>query len=88
MTQGRKFDPNGDYIRRWVPELASVDTKHIHAPWEAKPEELDWCGIRLGLDYPTPIVDHNEARTAFLRAAQYLRAPKPEAVETESRLGA
>ena len=43
MTQGRKFDPDGDYIRTWVPELASVSTKHIHAPWEAKPVELDWC---------------------------------------------
>ncbi len=88
MTQGRKFDPDGHYIRTWVPELASVSTKHIHAPWEAKPVELDWCGIRLGLDYPAPIVDHNEARTAFLRAAQYLKAPKPTAIETESRLGA
>ncbi len=66
VTQGRKFDPDGDYIRRWVPELADVRSPAIHAPWEAASEELR--GVVLGEDYPAPIVDHAEARERALGA--------------------
>src|SRR5512133_630934 len=64
VTQGRKFDPNGDYVRRWVPELADCPEAYIHEPWKA-PETL-----RAHLDYPMPIVDHAFARQRFLATAK------------------
>jgi deoxyribodipyrimidine photo-lyase len=73
VLQGAKFDPNGDYVRRWVPELARVPVEFIHAPWEAPPLELSVAGVVLGRDYPQPIVEHGEARTAALAALQTLR---------------
>jgi deoxyribodipyrimidine photo-lyase len=66
VTQSEKFDPNGDYIRRWVPELSGVAAPAIHAPWKAKPDALG--GVVLGEDYPGPIVDHAEARERTLEA--------------------
>jgi deoxyribodipyrimidine photo-lyase len=64
VAQGERFDPEGAYVRRFLPELAGLDAKWIHRPWEA-PEP-----IRRGLDYPPPIVDHAFARTRFLEAAR------------------
>ena len=71
--QGRKFDPDGDYVRRWVPELANCPTKWIHEPWSAPPNELAQAGITLGADYPEPIVDHAEARDEALEALSTVR---------------
>lgn len=68
MTQGKKFDPNGDYVRRWVPELSGVESRDIHAPWEADAVRLAAAGVTLGKDYPTPLVDHREARERALAA--------------------
>ena len=68
VTQSAKFDPDGDYIRAWVPELAKLDRKAIHAPWEAPPEALAKAGIKLGATYPLPIVDHGKARDRALAA--------------------
>ena len=69
-TQAKKFDPEGDYIREWVPELKNFPARHIHAPHDA-PDEV-WAKAGLGRgDYPTPIVDHNAARQ---RALEALRA--------------
>lgn len=68
VTQGRRFDPDGDYVRRWVPELAKVPGRWIHAPWEAPPLELAVSGVTLGETYPYPLVDHAEARAAALEA--------------------
>ena len=68
ITQSRRFDPDGDYIRTWVPELASLDGTAIHAPWEAPPLELAAAGVHLGDTYPVPIVDHAEARRRYLEA--------------------
>ncbi len=68
MTQGAKFDGEGDYVRRFVPELAKLPAKYIHAPWEAPPEILRHTGVRLGETYPKPIVDHREGRERALKA--------------------
>ena len=62
VLQSRRHDPRGTYIRRWVPELAALDSSSIHAPWELGPLELAAAGITLGVDYPAPIVDHGRAR--------------------------
>lgn len=68
ITQGRKFDADGRYVRRWVPELRGVPDRWLHAPWTAPPEILRDAGIRLGRDYPRPIVDHDLARKRALDA--------------------
>ncbi|MEZ5809915.1 MAG: deoxyribodipyrimidine photo-lyase [Rhizobiaceae bacterium] len=67
-TQARRFDPDGAYIRRWCPELATLPDADIHAPFEADNGMLAQAGIRLGETYPEPIVDHGEARAAALAA--------------------
>ena len=74
VTQGEKFDPDGKYVKRWVPELAKVPAKYVHAPWTAPAEVLRDAGVTLGKTYPKPIVDHAEARARALGA---LKAIKP-----------
>jgi len=66
MTQGEKFDPNGDYIRKWVPELAKLPPKYIHRPWEAPKDILRKANIELGKTYPYPLVEHKAARERAL----------------------
>ncbi len=68
-TQGKKFDPEGVYVKRWVPELRSLDAKFIHAPYDAPALVLRAAGITLGRDYPLPIVVHEAARARFLETA-------------------
>jgi len=70
VTQGERFDPSGDYVRRWVPELERLPTPAIHAPWKAKESLLEAHGVRLGRDYPKPIVEHGFGRERFLQIAQ------------------
>jgi deoxyribodipyrimidine photo-lyase len=67
VLQGKKFDPEGDYVRRWVPELARAPKGWIHEPWAATPLERAEAGITLGDTYPHPICDHAERREAALR---------------------
>ena len=66
ISQGPKFDPKGEYIRKWCPELSELPNKLIHWPHEATPMELRAAGIELGKTYPKPIVDHKQAREAAL----------------------
>ena len=68
VTQSRAHDPEGRYLRRWVPELAGLDDKAIHAPWDAGPLDLAAAGVTLGDTYPEPIVDHADARERTLAA--------------------
>lgn len=68
MAQGQKFDPDGRYVRRWVPELARLPDRWLHAPWTAPPLVLDQAGVRLGRSYPSPVVDHDFARARALEA--------------------
>ena len=74
VLQGLKFDGDGEYVRRWVPELAKLPSQHIHAPWEAPPAVLAQAGVQLGENYPAPIVNHAAARDSALRAFKQLRA--------------
>lgn len=73
VTQSAKFDPEGDYIRTHVPELAALPTKHLFAPWEAPSLELETAGVRLGETYPEPVVDLKASRQAALDAFQSLK---------------
>ncbi|OIN92156.1 MAG: deoxyribodipyrimidine photolyase [Comamonadaceae bacterium CG1_02_60_18] len=66
VSQSEKFDPEGKFIRRYLPQLAGLSNKSIHAPWLAKPLELQAAGIRLGENYPQPVVLHERARTRTL----------------------
>lgn len=66
VVQGRQHDPTGAYVRKWVPELAKLDNRWIHRPWQAPREELLRAGVQLGVTYPTPIVDHVAARARAL----------------------
>ena len=66
VLQGERCDPEGEHIRRWVPELEKLPAKWTHKPWEAPAEVLAGAGIALGLDYPGPIVDHAEQRELAL----------------------
>ncbi|HEV7370840.1 deoxyribodipyrimidine photo-lyase [Arenibaculum sp.] len=68
VLQGMKFDPEGDYVRRWVPELRGLPARHVHRPWEAPEGELRAAGVVLGRTYPTPVVDHAAARGRALAA--------------------
>lgn len=66
MKQGATFDPDGRYVRRWVPELAGLPNADLHAPWQAAAATLAEAGVTLGKTYPHPIVQHEEARKAAL----------------------
>ncbi len=72
MLQSEKFDPEADYVRHYVPELARLSSKYIHAPWKASPVELAAAGIKLGSTYPRPVVDHDTARNSALAAFKAL----------------
>ena len=72
MLQGAKFDARGDYVRRWVPELAKLGAADIHQPWAATASVLEMAGVELGVTYPHPIVDHPAARDRALAAYKRL----------------
>lgn len=66
VTQGEKFDPGGDYVREWVPELKGMPDKWVHKPWLADAATLDKAGLKLGVTYPEPIVDLKSSRERAL----------------------
>ncbi|NBB84130.1 MAG: deoxyribodipyrimidine photo-lyase [Alphaproteobacteria bacterium] len=68
VLQGEKFDPDGRYVRHWVPEVADLPDRWLHKPWQAPPLVCREAGLRLGRDYPAPIVDHKTARQRALDA--------------------
>ena len=68
VTQGKKFDPDGSYVRKYVPEIKDLPTRFLHNPWEAPTRVLSDAGITLGQDYPRPIVDLKESRQRALAA--------------------
>ncbi len=73
VLQGEKFDPDGSYVKRWVPELVQLPKKFVHQPWEATPIELAGAGITLGTTYPHPIVEHRKGRERALKAYEKVR---------------
>ena len=66
VSQSEKFDPEGQFIRRYLPQIAALPTKALHAPWLARPLELQEAGVRLGDTYPLPVVEHDAARQRTL----------------------
>ncbi|MDT3377781.1 deoxyribodipyrimidine photo-lyase [Labrys neptuniae] len=74
VTQGEKFDPDGTFVKRWLPKLGRLAAPFIHRPWTASSTQLAAAGIRLGKTYPFPIVDHKIARERALAAWRSLRS--------------
>ncbi len=85
VAQGRRFDPDGAYVRRWVPELAGVPVEYLHAPWTMPDAARAAPGCRIGLDYPAPIVDHRDARRRAIEAYASVRAGQGRVSGPESR---
>ena len=73
ITQGERFDPDGVYVARWVPELAGLPKGVIHRPWEASQPMLDSAGITLGDTYPLPIIAHDDGRRRALEAFEHVK---------------
>lgn len=73
VGQGERHDPEGAYVRNWIPELADLPTKWIHKPWEAPAEVLEAAGVTLGETYPEPIVDHAERRDLAMERYNEIR---------------
>ena len=73
VMQGKRFDPDGAFVRRWVPELAGLPAPWVHEPWVAPAAVIARAGVRLGDTYPEPIVDHGEARSRALAAYEVVK---------------
>ena len=76
VRQGERFDPQGDYVRRWLPELEGMPDSHVHCPWEASDKVLRQAGMRLGEDYPRPVVDLKDSRQQALEAFRSITGKK------------
>jgi deoxyribodipyrimidine photo-lyase len=78
ITQSQKFDAEGKFIRRYCPELSGLSHKSIHAPWQSGAIELEAAKVRLGIDYPFPIVDHAQARVETLLRYSVVKSPNQQ----------
>jgi deoxyribodipyrimidine photo-lyase len=76
LLQAKRYDPDGAYVRRWVPELARVPAPLVHEPWRLTPLEQKGAGLAIGRDYPMPVVDHGVARARTLAAYARARGPR------------
>lgn len=87
ILQGKKFDPNGDYVRRWVPEVAMLPGQYIHEPWITPEEVLNKANIELGREYPLPIIEHDVGRYNALYAFRNFKkmANKPIKLVTNNQ---
>jgi len=85
VTQGKRYDPDGDYVRQWVPELSQLPTKWLHEPWAAPKTVLSESGIELGQTYPEPIVEHAFARKRALAALASIKGVPPSPSPKRSR---
>jgi deoxyribodipyrimidine photo-lyase len=75
VTQGQRHDPEGAFVRKWLPALRNVPREYIHAPWTMPTDLQQRAGCRIGKDYPAPIIDHRVARQRALsafREAKYI----------------
>ncbi len=81
VTQSQRFDPQGRFIRRYVPELARLPDRHIHYPAGLPAAALQACGVRLGIDYPHPVVDHAQARQRTLMRFHFLQGGEEEGAQ-------
>ncbi len=86
VTQGERFDPDGAYVRKWIPELCNMPSEYIHHPWDAPDALLRSAGVRLGETYPRPIVDHSFARDRFLETASQHLKRSPGSQSAPNRL--
>jgi deoxyribodipyrimidine photo-lyase len=84
VAQSEKFDPEGRFIRRYLPQLGRLPDALIHAPWLARPVDLEGAGVRLGVDYPHPVVDHAEARARTLQRYAVVKDTKGAVREREA----
>jgi deoxyribodipyrimidine photo-lyase len=78
VSQSEKFDPDGKFIARYLPQLAPLarlSPKAVHAPWQARPLDLQGAGLRLGRDYPLPVVEHDAARRRTLERYAAVKSP-------------
>ena len=75
ITQSERFDADGKFIRRYLPELAKVPDRYLHFPAAMKPLEQQACGLQLGRDYPQPVVDHARARERTLMRFHFMKNP-------------
>lgn len=82
ILQGQKFDPYGEYVRQWIPELRLLPDKYIHNPWEAPINILDSAGIKLGDTYPLPHIDHTKARHRALEAFKIIKSFPKKSLST------
>jgi deoxyribodipyrimidine photo-lyase len=76
ITQGEKFDPDGSYVKQYLPELSKVPAKYVHKPWELGGLDLATAGLRLGSDYPVPVIEHSVGRARALKAFDALKAAR------------